>query len=99
MTRAAMAIGIVAATALVIVGPGSATATAGRLIGSAAIKDNTVRSKDVRDNTIRGKDVKDGSLTAKDFSGKLRGAKGQRGAQGPSGSSWTRRHRRAVTPP
>ena len=84
--RAATAIGIAATSALMIVGPGSAAATAGRLIGSAAIKNNSIRSIDIHNNTITGKDVKDGSLSAKDFSGTLRGATGPRGPAGASGA-------------
>jgi hypothetical protein len=84
-TRAAVVVGIAATSALMIVGPGSTAATAGRLIGSAAIKNNTVRSLDIRNETITGRDVKDGSLTAKDFSGALRGATGPRGPAGPAG--------------
>jgi hypothetical protein len=86
-TRAALAVGIAATSVVMIVGPGSTAATAGRLIGSAAIKNNTIRSLDIRNETITGRDVKDGSLTAKDFSGTLRGATGPRGPAGPTGDS------------
>ena len=85
-TRSALAIGIATTAALMIVGPGSTAAIAGRLIGSPAIKDNSVRSVDVRNNTIKGIDVKDGSLRARDFSGKMRGATGATGKQGPRGA-------------
>jgi hypothetical protein len=86
-TRAALAVGIAATAVVMIVGPGSTAATAGRLIGSAAIKNNTIRSLDIRNGTITGRDVKDGSLTAKDFSGALRGATGPRGPAGPPGTA------------
>jgi hypothetical protein len=56
------------------------------MIGSPAIKNNTVRSIDVRNGTIKGLDVKDGSLTARDFSGKMRGARGARGTRGLRGT-------------
>jgi hypothetical protein len=84
-TAIALAIGIAVTSALMIVGPGSAAATAGRLIGSADIKNNTVRSRDIRNGTVTGRDVKDGSLSAKDLSGALRGATGPRGPAGTSG--------------
>ncbi len=81
----ALAIGIVGAATLVIVGPGSTAAMAGRLIGSAAIKNNAVRSIDLRNGTVQGVDVRDGSLTAADFSGTMRGATGPAGKPGPPG--------------
>jgi hypothetical protein len=55
------------------------------MIGSAAIKNNTVRSLDLRNNTIQGVDVRDGSLTAADFSGTMRGVAGPAGKAGPAG--------------
>jgi hypothetical protein len=87
-TRTATAVGIAGISALMIFGPGSTVAAdAARRIGSAAIKNNAVRSIDIRNETIRGNDVKDGSLTAKDFSGTLRGAPGPRGPAGPTGAT------------
>jgi hypothetical protein len=84
-TRSALAIGIAATSALLLIGPGSTAASAGRLIGSAAIKNNTIRSLDIRNETITGRDVKDGSLTVSDISGSLRGPAGPRGVTGPRG--------------
>ncbi len=74
-THAAMGICVVASATLVIVGPGSTAAIAGRMIGSAAIMNNS----------IRGIDVRDGSLTAKDFSGSVRGQRGPAGPRGETG--------------
>jgi hypothetical protein len=89
-TRTATAVGIAGISALMIFGPGSTVAAdAARRIGSAAIKNNAVRSIDIRNETIRGNDVKDGSLTAKDFSGTMRGAPGPRGPAGPAGRNGT----------
>jgi hypothetical protein len=52
-------------------GVGYAAAT----IGSAAIVDNSIRSKDVRNDNLRGKDVRDGSLAGTDVAdGSLAGA-------------------------
>jgi hypothetical protein len=84
--RSATAIGIAATAVLIVVGPGSTAALAGRMIGSPAIKNNTVRSIDVRNGTIKGLDVKDGSLTARDFSGTMRGTRGARGPRGLRGT-------------
>jgi hypothetical protein len=80
-----MAVGIAATAVLMVVGPGSTAAMAGRLIGSPAIKNNSVRSLDIRNGTVRGVDVRDGSLTAADFSGTMRGATGPAGKTGPRG--------------
>jgi hypothetical protein len=87
--RTATAIGIAAVSMAMVVGPGSFAADAARKIGSAAIKNNTIRSLDIRNETITGRDVKDGSLTAKDFSGPMRGATGPRGPAGPAGKDGT----------
>jgi hypothetical protein len=88
-TRAATAIGVAAVSMAMVVGPGSFAADAARKIGSAAIKNNTIRSLDIRNETITGRDVKDGTLTPKDFSGTLRGATGPRGPVGPAGKDGT----------
>src|SRR3954451_20581532 len=55
---------IVACMALFValVGVGYAAAT----IGSAQIKNNSIRGKDIRNSTITGKDVKNNSLTGSD---------------------------------
>ena len=82
-----MAFGIAATSAVLVVGPGPASAMAGNLIGSANIQNNSIRSIDIRNGTITGRDVKDGSLTAKDFSGALRGATGKTGPRGPAGAA------------
>ena len=56
--RTAMVIGIAATATLVIVGPGSTGAMAGRMIGSAGIKNNSVQSGDIRNNTVQSADVR-----------------------------------------
>jgi hypothetical protein len=64
---------VVALGALVMGAGGSVTA--GALITSASIKDNTIRSVDVRDATLKSVDVANGTLTGADVrDGKLTGA-------------------------
>ncbi len=53
------------------------TAFAAGLIGSA----------DVRNNSLRGIDIKNKSLTKQDFRGAVRGARGPQGLTGPTGSA------------
>jgi hypothetical protein len=45
----------------------SGTATAGVLITSADIRNNTIRSADIHDETIRSRDVRDGTLRGVDM--------------------------------
>jgi hypothetical protein len=76
---------VVASLALAVATGG--TSYAAMMIGSAEIKDDSVRSVDVRDDTIRSKDVRDRTLRRKDFrAGALpRGPRGPQGEQGPAG--------------
>lgn len=94
--RLAFAAGV-AVTSLFVAagGPGATAAVASRLVGSADIRDGSIRGIDIRDGSLRGADVRDGSLTAADFSGSVtgppgapgeRGAPGATGAQGPVGA-------------
>ncbi|QIG43567.1 hypothetical protein G5V58_13075 [Nocardioides anomalus] len=55
---------VVAVLALVVALGGTSYAAA--KIGSAQIKNNSVKGKDVKDGSLTGKDVKDGSLTGAD---------------------------------
>lgn len=56
------------------------TATAGRLLTGA----------DIKDGSVTGKDVRDGSLTKKEFTGSLRGEPGPAGPAGPTGPAGPR---------
>ena len=81
---------IVALVALFVAMGGLSYAAA--TIGSAQIKNNSIRSKDIRNNDVRSKDVRNGSLLRKDFKrGQLpagaQGPKGERGATGSPGPS------------
>ena len=86
---------VIASLALVIVASGG-TAYAATKIGSAEIRDNSIRGVDIRSNEIRSSDVKDGALRAKDFGpGVLAsgpkgdpGAPGATGATGSNGGRW-----------
>lgn len=90
--RLAFAAGV-AVTSLFVAagGPGATAAVASRLVGSADIRDGSIRGIDIRDGSLRGADIRDGSLTAADFSGSLTGPpgapgeKGEPGATGPQG--------------
>lgn len=82
---------VIASLALVIVASGG-TAYAATKIGSAEIRDNSVRSVDIKNDDVRGSDIKDGTLRSQDFApGTLQrgpaGATGATGAEGPAGSS------------
>jgi hypothetical protein len=55
---------VVAVLALVVALGGTSYAAA--TIGSAQIKNNSVKGKDIKDGSLTGKDVKDGSLTGAD---------------------------------
>lgn len=78
---------VLASLALVVASSGSAYAAA--KIGSADIRDNSIKSVDIKDNSVRGSDIKDGTLKARDFApGTLRtGPRGATGATGPAGAS------------
>lgn len=69
---------IVASTAIITIA-GTVGANASGLIGSAEIRDNSIRSIDIHDGTIRSVDI---SQSAKDA---LKGQTGARGGQGPTG--------------
>lgn len=88
---------IVLASAAVVIASGG-SAYAATKIGSAEIRDNSIRGVDIKDNTVRGRDITNGTLRAKDFApGTLRtgprgstgprGATGMTGPQGPAGAS------------
>lgn len=79
---------VVASLALVVVASGG-TAYAAAKIGSAEIKDNSIRGVDVKSNEIRSSDVKNGALRAQDFGpGVLQqGPKGDKGDKGAAGTS------------
>ena len=86
---------LTAAALVVCVGVGSATAAT--LIGSAGIKDNSLRSVDIKDQTLRGRDVADHSLRLVDLTSVARtrlkgatGATGETGATGPAGQTGPR---------
>jgi len=81
---------LVVAVAALVVALGGTSYAAG-MIGSADIKDNSIRSKDIRSDAVKGSDVRDGSLKAKDFkAGSLpAGAQGPAGPQGlPGAGRW-----------
>lgn len=80
---------VVSSLCLFVLLGGSAYAAA--KVGSAQIKNDSIRSTDIRNGTIAGKDVKNSSLTKGDFKlGSLPagppGATGPTGATGPAGS-------------
>lgn len=88
---------IVLATAAVVIASGG-SAYAATKIGSAEIRNNSIRGLDIKDNTVRGRDITNGTLRPKDFApGTLRtgprgttgprGATGMTGPQGPAGAS------------
>jgi len=111
--RTAMAIGIAATATLVIVGPGSTAATAGRMITGAAIKNNTIRSVDIRDNGVRSVDIVESTVRSRDIrNNTVRGVDVQngsltardfsgsmRGATGPAGATGPRGAVGPVGPP
>lgn len=76
-------------------GPGAVANAAGRLIGSADIRNGSVRSPDLHDGGVRSPDIRNGgvhsidvadhSLTARDFRGDLRGPRGPQGETGATG--------------
>lgn len=74
---------IVASTAIITIA-GAVGASASGLIGSAEIRDNSVRSIDIHDGTIRTVDI---SQAAKNALKGQTGARGGQGATGPQGAS------------
>lgn len=60
-------IAAVAVGATVVVALGSTGAVAARIIGSADIKDGSIRSIDIANGTLTGADVRDGGLTGDDI--------------------------------
>lgn len=75
---------VVASLALVVVASGG-TAYAATKIGSAEIRNNSIRGVDIRTGEVRGSDVKDGTLKPRDFApGTL--ASGSAGAPGAPGT-------------
>ncbi len=70
---------------------GTGTATAGSLISSQDVKDNSLRSIDIRDNTVRGFDVRDHSLHLRDLGtaahDRLKGETDATGPAGPKGDT------------
>lgn len=71
---------IVASTAIVTIA-GAVGASASGLIGSADIRDNSIRSIDIHDGTIRTVDISQAAKNA------LKGQTGARGVQGPTGAT------------
>ena len=61
---------MVVALAALVLGAGG-TATAGALITSRAIEDNTIRSADIRDETIGSRDIRNGALSGVIYKGHL----------------------------
>jgi hypothetical protein len=87
---------VLASLALVVASGGSAYAAT--KIGSAEIRDNSIRGVDIKNDEVRSSDVKNGTLRQQDFApGTLTtgprgatgatGAPGAAGAQGPAGDS------------
>ncbi len=64
-TRRPSAALVVSVAALVVASGGVSYASG--MIGSADIKDDSVKSRDLKDDTVRSRDVKDGTLKARDF--------------------------------
>lgn len=78
---------VIASLALVVASSGSAYAAV--KIGSAEIKNNSVRGVDIKNGTIRNQDINNGTLLVRDFAPgtlkALKGAKGPKGSTGPRG--------------
>jgi hypothetical protein len=83
---------VIASLALVVVASGG-TAYAATKIGSAEIRDNSIRGVDIRSNEVRSSDVRDGALRARDFGpGVLAsGPKGEKGDKGDAGATGSNR--------
>jgi hypothetical protein len=75
----------VSVAALVVAASGTSYAAA--TIGSADIRNDSIRSVDVQNESLLSRDVRDGALRARDFApGQLpKGAKGDQGDQGAAG--------------
>lgn len=85
--KPASAAGVIA---IALVATGGTGAVASHLIGSADIRDNSIRSIDVQNGTLTGADIRDGSIMPKDLSRAAKrsavpGPAGPRGAEGPAG--------------
>lgn len=83
MSKLTSRVGTIAAAAVILALAGTVGATAGSLITSAKIADNTVRSVDVRDHSIRAKDLN--AATLRQLAGRD-GVDGRQGATGPAGA-------------
>jgi hypothetical protein len=71
---------------LLIVAVTAGSASAGALIGSARIQDNTVGSADIRNGSLSGNEVRDGALRLADLTGLEPGVQGVPGPPGPPGA-------------
>ncbi len=76
-----------ALSVLMLLAVTAGSASAGALITSARIKDNTVASVDVRNQSLTGVDVRDGSLSTGDIRGLEEGPQGETGPPGAPGSN------------
>ncbi|NYJ02187.1 uncharacterized protein YjbI with pentapeptide repeats [Nocardioides thalensis] len=74
-------------TALLLVAVTAGSATAGALIGSARIKDDTVSGADIRNGTLTGADVRDASLQLTDLTDLEPGVQGPQGPVGAPGAN------------
>ena len=77
----------VVSSTLVLVGLVAGSASAGSLITSKRIKDETVTGADIRNGTLTGREIKDGSLSPLDLLGARQGPTGEVGAPGIPGAS------------
>lgn len=76
----------IAIAAFLLLAVTAGSASAGALITSAQIKDDTVAGVDIKNQNLTGADVQDGSLsTFFDFLGVVPGPKGEPGPQGYPG--------------
>jgi hypothetical protein len=75
----------VAAATLLLVAGTAGSASAGALITSARIQDESVTGADVKNGSLTGTDVQDRSLTLDDFVDLPVGPKGETGPQGKPG--------------
>lgn len=79
-TTVAIALGIALILALGTTG----TAVASHLIGSAGIRDNSIRSRDIQDGTIKPRDLSPAAVLSIGLEGPV-GPPGAKGAKGDSG--------------
>jgi hypothetical protein len=77
----------VAAASLLLVATVAGSASAGVLITSKDIKDETVTGADIRSSGLTGRDVKDGALSPLDILGPEQGPAGEVGATGLPGAN------------